>query len=188
MSPNFTEGIINLISKRQGCLDVNIPTRQWSAISFRALQFYEWTSLMEKDRISLNVPTGFYPSKSLNTSKFRSHSLYISDVVSLTPEPQATSVKLLDRGKRQGQDIIPSPIFMLVLVHFMIASRTQPLQRDKTQHPRVFSSKGYFIVFIFRVRINGMGNPYIPIHRCVKSHHILYVSRSMDTCFKKMLK
>lgn len=132
-------------------------------------------------------PHRLLSSKSLNTPKFRSHSLYISDVVSLTPEPQATSVKLLDRGKRQGQDIIPSPIFMLVLVHFMIASRTQPLQSDKTQHPRVFSSKGYFLVFIFRVRIKGMGDPYIPIHRCVKSPHILYTSRSMDTCLKKKI-
>lgn len=58
MSPNFTEGIINLISKRRGCLDVNIPM----VCNFIEGIAVLWINKLDgEDRISLNVPKEFYP-------------------------------------------------------------------------------------------------------------------------------
>lgn len=41
LSLNITTRIFNLISKRLGCLDKNIPTTQQSVILFAAVQFHE---------------------------------------------------------------------------------------------------------------------------------------------------
>lgn len=79
MSPNFTEGIINLISKRGGCLDVNIPM----VCNFIEGIAVLWINKLDgEDRISLNVPTGFYPPN-LWTHQNSAAFLYIFQMLSV---------------------------------------------------------------------------------------------------------
>lgn len=176
LSPNFPQRINNLISKRHGCIDKNTVTTLWPVILFKAVQFHEWASLMQNIVFLWTSLQAFI----LQTHRICSDSLYISDLVSLTLEPHATSVKPFDKGKWQRQEIIPSPMFLLVWVHFMVTSRTQ--LRQNTTFLR-FLIKRVFHSFHFHndVKFNIIGNHCIYLCRSgVKNTHILYLSSGMN--------